>query len=436
MAPTPSLGPREPHVPKKVPIGGDIMSIIVTLAAVTALSAFLSQRLLAVKSWRRLPFVMWIVFAIYIDSYCFVFATALLQQVFGVNTNYNICHGAILLCLVCYVTTKILIYVFLVEKAYIIRSSTVRRMKSKLYLFNMFGMLGGYTVVVILNFIFRIAKIVNGECVIGMQSISMIPLITFDAVVNVYLTFLFLIPLKNLYSYKNLPRTNANARLRNVAFRTFVGACCTLLSSIVNLTVLMVLDGEPGWVCLMCCNSDILFSAIVIQWVTSRDSAGSSSQPTSAAAVEGSLHARRPSMAHPLGPVHTPHAPNSPHGTDAEVSLVASATARSSSDSPGSELAKIHSGTNGGVVVTTTIHRQSQPSSGFGLEMERKDGNGMRLEDDESMYGYPPRPTSFAINHVEIAEPPRTHITGGTNNHDNHNSHHSNHHHTKSLSDG
>ncbi|KAL2675021.1 hypothetical protein Neosp_011201 [[Neocosmospora] mangrovei] len=348
MAPTPSLGPREPHVPKKVPIGGDIMSIIVTLAAVTALSAFL------------------FVFAIYIDSYCFVFATALLQQVFGVNTNYNICHGAILLCLVCYVTTKI----------YIIRSSTVRRMKSKLYLFNMFGMLGGYTVVVILNFIFRIAKIVNGECVIGMQSISMIPLITFDAVVNVYLTFLFLIPLK------------------------------------------------------------ILFSAIVIQWVTSRDSAGSSSQPTSAAAVEGSLHARRPSMAHPLGPVHTPHAPNSPHGTDAEVSLVASATARSSSDSPGSELAKIHSGTNGGVVVTTTIHRQSQPSSGFGLEMERKDGNGMRLEDDESMYGYPPRPTSFAINHVEIAEPPRTHITGGTNNHDNHNSHHSNHHHTKSLSDG
>lgn len=81
----------------------------------------------------------------------------------------------------------------------------------------------------------------------------MIPLITFDAVVNVYLTFLFLIPLKSklrkgpclrdrsltfldLYSFKNLPRTNANARLRNVAFRTFVGACCTLISSIVYVS--------------------------------------------------------------------------------------------------------------------------------------------------------------------------------------------------------
>lgn len=37
----------------------------------------------------------------------------------------------------------------------------------------------------------------NGQCIIGMQSISMIPLISFDAVVNVYLTVLFLIPLKS-----------------------------------------------------------------------------------------------------------------------------------------------------------------------------------------------------------------------------------------------
>jgi len=41
-----------------------------------------------------------------------------------------------------------------------------------------------------------------------------------------------------------------------VALRTFVGSICTLASSIVNLSVLMALEGEPGWVCLMCCNSD------------------------------------------------------------------------------------------------------------------------------------------------------------------------------------
>lgn len=48
-----------------------------------------------------------VVFAIYVDSYCFVFATAMLQHAFGVNRNLTICRGAILLCLVCYVTTKV-----------------------------------------------------------------------------------------------------------------------------------------------------------------------------------------------------------------------------------------------------------------------------------------------------------------------------------------
>ncbi|KAM3461596.1 hypothetical protein NHJ6243_004831 [Beauveria neobassiana] len=277
--------------PMPVPLAGQVINVILSLAATNVLTHFMTQRLLVIKVWRRLPFVAWLVFAIYIDSYCFVFATAMLQHAFGVNRNVIICRGAILLCLVCYVTTKF-IYLFLVEKAYVVRGAVKRRLRSKLYIFNSFGMLGVYVVVVILNFIFRIARMENGQCIIGMQEISMIPLISFDAVVNVYLTILFLRPLMNLHSYKSMPQTNVNARLRAVTFRTFVGSCCTLVSSIVyditkprkiqkltrlsNLSVLMALRGEPAWICLMCCNCDILFSAIVIQWVTSNDNAGTS----------------------------------------------------------------------------------------------------------------------------------------------------------------
>jgi len=166
-----------------------------------------------------------------------------------------------------------LIYVFLVEKAYIIRQSTVPkpRLKSKLYLFNSFGMLGVYVVVSVLNFIFRITRQKEGECVIGMQRVAMIPLITFDLLVNVYLTVLFLLPLRTLYGFRHIQRNPANERLRTVAFRTFIGSVATTLSSITNLSVLMALDGEPGWVCLMCCNLDIAFSAMVVHWVTSKD---------------------------------------------------------------------------------------------------------------------------------------------------------------------
>lgn len=43
----------------------------------------------------------------------------------------------------------------------------------------------------------RIAKLKEGECIIGMKSFAMIPLISFDAIVNVYLTIMFLIPLRS-----------------------------------------------------------------------------------------------------------------------------------------------------------------------------------------------------------------------------------------------
>lgn len=56
-----------------------------------------------------------------------------------------------------------------------------------------------------------------------------------------------------------------------MAFRSFIGSCATLTTSVANLTVLMVLKGEPGWICLMCCNADILFCVMVLHWVTSHD---------------------------------------------------------------------------------------------------------------------------------------------------------------------
>lgn len=99
------------------------------------------------------------------------------------------------------------------------------------------------------------------------------PLIIFDAVLNFYLTLLFVIPLRKLYSYKNSP----NSVLRTITLRSFVGSLATLTSSVVNLTVLMALKGEAAWICLMCCNADVLFSVLVLHWVTSKDKASTAS---------------------------------------------------------------------------------------------------------------------------------------------------------------
>ncbi|KAG4438874.1 hypothetical protein IFR05_005663 [Cadophora sp. M221] len=169
---------------------------------------------------------------------------------------------------------QVFIYYFLVERVYIIRRKSNSRLKDKLYLFNSFGMLVPYLVVIALNFYFRFADYEKDSCRIGMKRVAMIPLIAFDILVNVYLTSLFLIPLRSLYSY----RTSRSSQTRTVALRTFIGSCCTLTSSVVNLTVVMVLKGEPGWICLMCCNIDILFSVLVLHWITSKDNASTLSQ--------------------------------------------------------------------------------------------------------------------------------------------------------------
>ncbi|CAJ2511565.1 Uu.00g071900.m01.CDS01 [Anthostomella pinea] len=211
----------------------------------------LAQRFLAVKSWRRLPFIVWVVFAIFTDSSIFVFATAVVTYGVGVNSGFDVCSAANLLCLVCYLTTK-----------FIIQARTKRRLQSKLYIFNSFGMLSIYVIVCILNFVYRITIMDNGHCIIGMQKKAMIPLISFDLVV--YLTVSFLLPLQGLYSFGLHTSRPPNIKLCTMAVRT-------------NLAVLLTLNGQPGWVCLISCNADILFSAIVIQWVTSLDNAGTAS---------------------------------------------------------------------------------------------------------------------------------------------------------------
>jgi hypothetical protein len=71
---------------------------------------------------------------IYVDSTIFVLASSVVVHGLGINSSREVCEGGILLCksdlsrgvdrvvliflgLVCYMTTKIVIYYFLVERA-------------------------------------------------------------------------------------------------------------------------------------------------------------------------------------------------------------------------------------------------------------------------------------------------------------------------------
>ncbi|KAL2265664.1 hypothetical protein VTJ83DRAFT_6764 [Remersonia thermophila] len=175
---------------------------------------------------------------------------------------------------------------------------------------------GMFILIIVANFFKRFARLENGMCIIGLERPAVLPLIVYDIIANIYLTVLFLKPLYNLYSFKNYARSTGNDRLKTMALRTFIACICALTSGIVNLSVLVAMDGEPGWVCLMSCTGDILFSAIVIHWITSYDQppreptastasgenrgrkGASGASGGSGAGGEGELHAISPRTTH------------------------------------------------------------------------------------------------------------------------------------------
>ncbi|KAL6413846.1 hypothetical protein AUP68_03373 [Ilyonectria robusta] len=64
MAPTPSevfsyMADRADKGGAPVPIGGDIMGLLVALASISVLSICLYQRCTAIKVWNSLPLVVW-----------------------------------------------------------------------------------------------------------------------------------------------------------------------------------------------------------------------------------------------------------------------------------------------------------------------------------------------------------------------------------------
>lgn len=264
----------------EIPIAGRVVSAILSMLTIVTLSLLLTRRIAATSDWKKVPITRWLTFVVYVDSIVFIIAATILDRGFGLNSNYRICDASILLCLTCYLSTKAVIFLFLIEKVYIIQKVRTPRFKSPLYLFNFFGLLLPYCGIIVLNFVFRVAIFNDdGTCIIGMENISVMPLIIVDAGINLYLTLLFVIPLRKLYSYT----VNTTSALRTITLRSFIGSCATLTSSVVNLTVLMLLKGEASWICLMLCNADVLFSVVVLHWVTSKDSSVRLTQGSSGA---------------------------------------------------------------------------------------------------------------------------------------------------------
>ncbi|KAJ3328774.1 hypothetical protein HDU76_009307 [Blyttiomyces sp. JEL0837] len=227
-----------------------------------------------------------------IPSRCLVLMSLAASWVFNVSATLLIifslgdsaaCQVAILYCAVLYAANKLIIYLFLIEKAHII-SGAPTRLGNKMYWVN-FLLLAPYGVIEILMLIYRIHILDpnTGQCHIGIKRPSSLPLIIYDTVYSVWLNLNFLWPLiRNDFesefhairvstSGKGASTSGYQQKKRNMCKRTYICSLLSLISSFLNILILVIFDGGLwSFVCLSGCMIDITFNAGLLSWITSK----------------------------------------------------------------------------------------------------------------------------------------------------------------------
>ncbi|KAF9439206.1 hypothetical protein BGZ76_008572 [Entomortierella beljakovae] len=247
-------------------------SLFLSLACITTMSVLFGRKTSA-TTLSSINFARGLVIALYIVSWLFSFMAAMLAQTN--NGNIVSCTVSNFVCIFLYAGSKVIIYLFLIERVYVVTSVGVTRWNSKMFRFNILC-LTPYVVIVVLALKYRVSIIYpDGQCKIGLTAEASGPLIAYDSILNIWLTALFM---RALVSSTSLLQGPTKSKLRTVARRTFIGSILSFIFSTANIASIVVYNGqERGVICMALCTMDVTLNAMTIHWVTSR---GSSKQNT------------------------------------------------------------------------------------------------------------------------------------------------------------
>jgi hypothetical protein len=147
----------------------------------------------------------------------------------------------------------------------------------------------GFGTIATMNFRWAVSDISreDGKCRVGIRRYATLPLLTFDILINILLTLIFvyhLIPVIRSNRLMDLSKPishfatclgycrastkgegirfhtgNAKVakRIEHLIWRSLIGSCLVLIPTAANMTQLTILKGhELGFLCIIICNSD------------------------------------------------------------------------------------------------------------------------------------------------------------------------------------
>ncbi|KAI5367968.1 hypothetical protein Slin15195_G031020 [Septoria linicola] len=241
----------------------DIPSLLFALIALPVLTTFIWQRHYNVVA-KRLTVASALCLLCYSTTFVFIFVVTALAHL-RLRQTPPLCTAMMMTCLILHNITKTSELAFLIERAYIISWPTKPRHRTREYVWSSVLILVPYTVVTALSLHFRIAHISNvNVCIIGPTRISLILMLCVEIGAQVYLTFRFLAPLLHVHH----DGIGLMKPLRKVVIRTSIGVATTLLLNVTVKTSLTLFNGEPTWLCSLTCKVDAFLAACILHWVT------------------------------------------------------------------------------------------------------------------------------------------------------------------------
>lgn len=231
-----------------------------------------------------------VVTVMYVFATCFIFAAATLEL--GVTTTkYVSCRAGVYVCLIFYFGTKILIYMFLVERAHALRAFYCRRYQDWVWVTGTATLAVGWGAIAIIAFLWPSVDLngSSGECRFGWPLKVTIPVITYDVFINVALTGLFTYMLQSGFKLSlRLPSTAASRlqvsgrrasiliklkpqfeggeyedgvnqanlkAIRTLLHKTIIGCAIVMMPTIINIA-LLTQGVEQSWLCFTICTID------------------------------------------------------------------------------------------------------------------------------------------------------------------------------------
>ncbi|KAI9031710.1 hypothetical protein CLU79DRAFT_694327 [Phycomyces nitens] len=267
-----------PHI-WGTPDAVEIVTKFISLICISILSVLFGIKIYKIEL-RYLTYSKWLVLALYVCSWAFSMTATLLASTNDGKSNISECFScdlsflgnetsctlSQLTCDLFYSGSKFIIYVWLIEKVWIVSGNSVGRWKSPTYIFHM-CLLIPYIGIMAIMIYFKISGLdPAGVCTIGLSLIASIPLLIFDFLLSSFMSILFIKPL--FIAGKNAHDDWRNSRLHGVAVRSFVASIVGLLVSFVNILVLILFpQGVRDILCFTCCTIDVTINVITIHWV-------------------------------------------------------------------------------------------------------------------------------------------------------------------------